>query len=96
MRVELTVAAEQDVINSYLYGLTEFGLQQADKYETEMRLVLSLIGENPALAHERAEFDPPVRVHHTGKHYIVYCIQNERVLVLRIIRDEVDLGLLLS
>lgn len=92
MRVELTAAAQQDVIDSYLYGLAEFGWQQAESYEADLRHVLSLIGDNPALAHERPEFEPPIRVHHTGKHYIMYCIEDDRVLVLRIIRDEVDLA----
>lgn len=84
MRIELTNAAEQDIIELYLYGLIEFGEQQADAYEAMIRHVLDLIAGNPAIANERPEYSPPVRVHYTGKHCIVYRIVDDYVLVLRI------------
>jgi len=53
--------------------------------------VFELISDNPALAFERSEYQPPIRVHHHAKHYIVYTIEPDRVLVLRVLREEVNL-----
>lgn len=51
----------------------------------------ALIAANPRMATERPELRPPVRIHHHAKHYIVYLIRNDHVLIVRALRDEVDL-----
>ena len=40
---------------------------------------------------EHREYRPPVRIHHHGKHYIIYLIESDHLLIVRILRDEVDL-----
>lgn len=91
MQIKFTRAAEEDVVDSYLYGLTHFGLEKADEYEAAIRNTISLISENPEIAHARHEYSPPVRVHHTAKHYIVYLLNDDHVLVVRLLRDDMDL-----
>lgn len=91
MKVSFTARAEADIIDSYLYGLRTFGPQQAARYEQDLRHVIGLIADNPRLAAERPEFHPPVRIHHHAKHYIVYLVAPDRVLIVRILRDDMDL-----
>jgi len=91
MDVRFTKQADDDVIDSYLYGFLNFGQEQADRYEQSLRHVIGLIAENPRIAHERSEYRPPVRIHHHGKHYIVYLIEADHILIVRVLRDEVDL-----
>jgi len=69
-----------------------FGSGQADKYEAAIRQAIEHILGNPELARERHEYSPPVRVHHTGKHYIVYLVNDDHVLVVRLLRDETELA----
>ena len=91
MAVRFTALAEADIIDSYLYGFENFGRDQADRYEAGLGQAINVIAANPSIAAERREYDPPVRVHHHAKHYVVYLIENDDILILRVLRDEVDL-----
>jgi toxin ParE1/3/4 len=91
MEIRFTTQADADLIDCYLYGVTHFGWEQAERYERELRHAFSLIGDNPRLAAERTEYQPPVRIHHHGKHYIVYLIRDDHVLIVRLLREEVNL-----
>jgi toxin ParE1/3/4 len=68
-----------------------FGPEQADRYEKSLRQAIDVIAGNPSLAAERREYDPPVRVHHHAKHYIIYLVEAAHILIVRVLRDEVDL-----
>jgi len=91
MRVRFTAQADADIIDCYLYGFRNFGQAQADRYEQDLREVFDIIAESPRMAPERPEYAPPVRIHHHAKHYIVYLIEDDHILIVRILRDEVDL-----
>ena len=91
MKVKFTAQADADIIDAYLYGYLNFGRDQAERYERDLRRVIDIIAENPRIASERDEYVPPVRVHHHGKHYIIYLIEDGHILVVRVLRDEVDL-----
>jgi toxin ParE1/3/4 len=92
MKVRFTNKADADIIDSYLYGFVNFGREQADRYEQGLRQVIDIIADNPRLAAERLEYDPPVRVHHHAKHRIIYLIEDTDILIVRVLRDEVDLA----
>lgn len=72
--------------------LRKFGKAQAEKYEHDLRHILNAIADNPQIAAERNNFNPPVRIHHHAKHYIIYMNEEDHILVIRILRDEVDLN----
>ena len=48
--------------------------------ETFERLLLM-----PEMAREHTEFNPPVRIHPSGEHIIVYCIQDDHLAILRVL-----------
>lgn len=91
-KVRFTAQAETDIIDGYLYGLENFGHAQAEKYERDLRHVIGIIAANPRIAAERREFDPPVRIHHHAKHYIVYLVDAPDIVIVRILRDEADVA----
>ncbi len=91
MQVRFTVAADADIVECYLYGFLNFGQAQADRYEQGMRQAIEIIAENPRIARERQEYIPTVRIHHHAKHYIIYPVMDDHVLIIRVLRDEVDL-----
>lgn len=92
MQIRFTRRAETDIIESYLYGLEYFGREQADAYEESLHRAMEMIAANPRMAAERHEFAPPVRVHHHARHYIIYVIEEASILVVRVLRDEMDLS----
>ena len=91
MKVRFTAQADADIIDSYLYGVRSFGRGQADRYEQSLRRAIGIIADNPRIAPERPEYAPPVRIHHHAKHYIVYLIEDDHILIVRVLRDEVDI-----
>ena len=91
MKVRFTLKAEEELIQSYLYGCAHFGMAQADRYEADLRKAFDILADNPRLAAERPEYRPPVRIHHHAKHYIIYRIEDDGIRVIRLLRDESDL-----
>ena len=91
MKVRFTAQADADIIDCYVYGVLNFGHGQAEGYEEGLRHAIGIIADNPYIASERPEYTPPVRVHHHAKHYIIYLIQNDHILIVRVLRDETDL-----
>ena len=51
---------------------------------------LDLIADNPRIARERAEFNPPVRLHPYQSHTIVYLLNDMGVLVVRVLHGRQD------
>lgn len=74
--LRLTPQAEADLEEIWLYGATEWSAGQADKYIDGLMAVLNLLCDMPGLAHERSEFRPPVRIHPSGSHLIIYRLED--------------------
>ena len=84
MRPRLTQAAEEDVIHVYLESARLFGRQQADRYLEGLEGAFDFVARHPLAARERREIDPPVRIHAYGAHIIVYLVEADGALILRI------------
>lgn len=88
----LSRKAEEDVINIFLEGIEEFGVNQADRYHYKLEESFRFLAENPLAAPERKELVPAVRVHHVGIHLVIYRLepQFDRVLIIRIRHSKED------
>ena len=84
MGYSLSLAARQDLRTIYMDSEAAFGETQAGRYVTGLRRTLTFLADNPRAARERAEFEPPVRVHRYGSHVVIYVLDGEDVLVVRI------------
>jgi toxin ParE1/3/4 len=82
--------ADQDIIDIYLWGCREFGQPQAERYHEGLAATLDLIADNPRIARERTEFNPPVRLHPYQSHMIVYLLDDRGVLVVRVLHGRQD------
>ena len=80
----LGLAARQDVITIYLSSEEMFGEAQADRYLAGLRSTFDFLASNPRSARERREFEPPVRIHRYRAHVIVYAVDDEGVLIIRV------------
>ncbi|WP_162622909.1 type II toxin-antitoxin system RelE/ParE family toxin [Salinisphaera orenii] len=72
MTVRLTRQAEDDLITLYIDGATRFGSVQADQYYDRLSQAIRLAGEQPYMARQRDEIEPPVRGHPCGAHILIY------------------------
>jgi toxin ParE1/3/4 len=85
MSYRLSVDAEEDIIAIAEQGLRMFGAHQARRYHNDLFALLGLLAENPHIARERVEIDPPVRIHPFKAHLIVYQIAEDgTVFVIRV------------
>jgi len=52
--------------------------------------VFDLLADNPKIARERTEFNPPVRLHSYQAHLIVYIENADEILVIRVLHRRQD------
>lgn len=85
MTYRTTRRADQDIIDIYVYGAAEFGIEQAERYHEGLVETFEALSANPLMARERPEIDPPVRLHPYRSHLIVYVVRDEGVLIVRVL-----------
>ena len=81
----LSPAAQNDLEDIWLYTLEQWSVQQADRYADILEDTLDRLLFMPEMARERPEFDPPVRIHPSAEHLIVYLIEGDQLVILRIL-----------
>lgn len=90
MSFRLTYQAEQDLIAIYVHGAGTFGTTQAERYHRGLVALFGLLAAAPAMAPERMELDPPVRLHPYRAHLVVYVAEADGVLIVRILHGRQD------
>lgn len=87
----LRPAASDDLAEIWLHGTSNWGVEQAERYADGLFALFDLLVEFPEIAHERAEFSPPVRIHPTGAHLVVYRQVDEEIEIIRILHGHQNL-----
>ena len=90
MTVRLSAAAQLDLFQIAMEGLDRFGAHQVARYETGLQKTFDLLGRNPKIAPEHAEYTPPVRIYPYRAHVIIYLIVENDIFVLRICHSRDD------
>lgn len=85
MSYKTTGQADRDIIDHYVRGAADFGVNQAERYYEGLVAAFDLLAANPHIARERTEFDPPVRLHPYRAHMIVYVVRNKGILIVRVL-----------
>lgn len=81
----LTPKAQDDLEAIWRYTAETWSAVQADTYIDTLIAIIETIVAMPRLARERVDFDPPVRIHPAAEHLIIYCIEGDTILVIRIL-----------
>jgi toxin ParE1/3/4 len=90
MNLKTTSRADEDIIDIYIYGVREFGVQQAERYHAGLVEAFQLLADHPYAMRERREFRPPVRLYFHESHVIVYRIMADHVLIIRVLYGRQD------
>ncbi|NOY72168.1 MAG: type II toxin-antitoxin system RelE/ParE family toxin [Gammaproteobacteria bacterium] len=83
--------AEDDLINIWIYGYEQWGITQADHYIEGLGSRLTSLAQSPETCRERKEFSPPVRICPYVSHVIVYTIEDDSILVIRVLHKSMDI-----
>ncbi|MEI4263178.1 type II toxin-antitoxin system RelE/ParE family toxin [Roseovarius sp. D0-M9] len=84
-------AAESDMSNIWNHGAANWGADQADRYADGLFAIFGLLAEFPEIARERAELSPPVRIHPSGVHLVIYRLDGQWVEIIRILHAHQNL-----
>ncbi len=82
--------AEKDLIEIYRYGFIEHGERQAEIYLKSLKEKCQFLADNPKLTRKRDEFTPPVRIHPHKEHLIIYLIEEDYILIVRVLYKKMD------
>lgn len=85
-----TLRADADIIDLFAQGAARYGVSHAENYLQGLIAVFGLLAANPLMARERAEFDPPVRLHPYRAHLIVYKERRDELLIIRVLHGRED------
>lgn len=83
-------AAQEDIRGIGVYTEQQWGRVQRRKYLSGMEARFERLAESPALASERSEFTPPVRIHRYEKHLIVYTAEDDGIFIVRVLHESMD------
>ena len=84
-------AAEVDLSDVWRHGAAAWGVEQEDRYAEGLFAVFDLLTEFPELSREREEFTPPVRIHPSGSHLVIYRLEGQGVEIIRILHSHPNL-----
>lgn len=81
----LTRKVADDIRHIYIEGARRFGAVQAEAHHARSERTFEPLAANPVLARERTELVPPVRIHPSGAHVVVYlAAENGDVVIVRV------------
>lgn len=90
MRLIVKVEAILDLDEVYEYGLINFGLKISNEYLNKIQSVFYLLIENPFIGRLDTRVQPPIRRFETQNHVIFYDINEEFLIIIRILHKSVD------
>lgn len=90
-RFVLGPAARADLARIWKDGAEKWGAVQADRYADGLFSLFDLLVEFPELSRERLEFTPPVRIHPSGAHLVIYRLEGQGVEIIRILHSHHNL-----
>lgn len=92
----LRPAAEDDLSKIWLEGAASWGVEQAERYADGLFALFDLLVEFPEIARERTEFSPPVRIHPSGAHLVIYQQGEPGIEIIRVLHGHQNLTAYLS
>lgn len=88
---EISLPADEDLEEIFIYTEEEFGTNQAVMYLTELEDAFEQLVGNPELGRERNEIKKGLRSLPAGSHIVFYRILSDRIRIVRVLHGSRDL-----
>ncbi len=96
LRLDLRPEADADLEAIWLYTAETWSIAQANRYISRLYETFETLRQMPTLAREHRQISPPVRLHPSGQHYVVYRVEGTALSVIRILHTRRNWQTLLS
>ncbi len=83
--------AENDLVEIYRYGFITYGENKADLYIEALKEKCQFLTDIPNFCPDRNEFNLPVKIHHHKKHLIIYIVETDYILIVRVLHERMDI-----
>jgi len=87
----LRPAARTDLAKIWTEGASTWGMDQADRYTDGLFALFDLLAAFPEMARERTEFTPPVRIHPSDAHLVIYRKEGSGIEIIRVLHARQNL-----
>jgi toxin ParE1/3/4 len=84
MAYRLSRKAEEDILQIYVTGVGEFGVDQAERYHAGLEQAFVFLSDFPRAAPERPELGRSSRMHPYKSHIIVYRLDGPDIFIQRV------------
>ncbi|MDG4719347.1 MULTISPECIES: type II toxin-antitoxin system RelE/ParE family toxin [Thalassospira] len=81
----LTPKAIEDLENIWRYSAETWSVDQADIYIDGLVQLFDGLVQTPLMARERPEFFPPVRIQIHQSHLVIYKVEADHILIVRVL-----------
>uniref|UniRef100_B0T183 Plasmid stabilization system n=1 Tax=Caulobacter sp. (strain K31) TaxID=366602 RepID=B0T183_CAUSK len=84
MAYRLSRKAEEDILDIYIAGASEFGQDQAERYHAGLEKTFLFLSSFPRAAPERAALGRSSRVHPYKSHITIYRLDGADIFIQRV------------
>ena len=88
--IVVKAAAIADIDAMYWHGVELWGRRQARVYLEDLESLFDLLAEQPEIAREHHEFEPPVRIYPFRSHIVIYQFNRTELDILRVVHGRTD------
>ena len=90
-KYKLSLQAEQDLLDIFLYGIENWGPRQANNYANELLHCLELIVKNPEIGLDRSDLFEDIKSFAIASHVIFYRNVNSVIEISTILHQKMDI-----
>lgn len=91
-KYKITLKADADLLDIWLYTNETWGESQADKYLRGLENRFRYLADNPHFGRSRPELSGGLFSYHEGRHLIIYRHAGIGIEIVRILQDAMDLS----
>jgi toxin ParE1/3/4 len=84
--------AREDIKGIGRYTQQTYGSAQRRRYLSGIEAKFALLADRPQLHPERSDFDPPVRIAQHEEHLIIYVLDGDSILIVRVLHKRMDVA----
>ena len=95
-QARFTPAARRDLDSIWDYTARIWSVSQAEAYLRGLFDVVDMVCQYPEMTREHIEFRPPVRLYRFRSHLVIYRVEDETILVVRIVHCRQNWQILLQ